>query len=147
MKKIKQYVLEIFGVIAIFLPGSINAEEIGISDTKIVIGQSAAFSGPASQLGQDINLGARTYFQMINDRGGIHGRKIELLTRDDGYEPDRAAQNTREFVEKDKVFALFGYVHPNQQRGAADFLCGEGAFHRSLHRGSVIARTIQSLRV
>ena len=82
----------------------------GVTDTAIVIGQSAAFSGPAQQLGKDMNLGAKTYFQMVNDRGGVLGRKIELRTKDDGYEAARAAQNTHEFIEQDKVFALFGYV-------------------------------------
>jgi branched-chain amino acid transport system substrate-binding protein len=110
MKNLKKCVVGVFGAAAIFSAASAQSEETGVTDTRIVIGQSAAFSGPASQLGQDMNLGARTYFQILNERGGIHGRKIELLTRDDGYEPDRAAQNTQEFIEKDKVFALFGYV-------------------------------------
>lgn len=84
--------------------------ETGVTDKTIVIGQSAAFSGPNAQLGNDMNLGARTYFQQVNERGGVFGRKIELRTRDDGYEPDRAKQNTIDFIRKDDVFALFGYV-------------------------------------
>ena len=84
--------------------------EPGVTDKTIVIGQSAAFSGPNAQLGNDMNLGARTYFQQVNERGGVFGRKIELRTRDDGYEPERAKQNTIDFIQKDEVFALFGYV-------------------------------------
>ena len=84
--------------------------ESGVTDKTIVIGQSAAFSGPNAQLGNDMNLGARIYFQQVNERGGVFGRKIELRTKDDGYEPDRAKQNTIEFIQKDEVFALFGYV-------------------------------------
>ena len=84
--------------------------ETGVTPDTIVIGESAAFSGPAAQLGRDMNLGAKTYFQTVNDRGGVFGRKIELKTRDDGYEANRAAQNTHDFIDQDRVFALFGYV-------------------------------------
>jgi branched-chain amino acid transport system substrate-binding protein len=87
-----------------------GAAEIGVTESTVLLGQSAAFSGPAQQLGKDMNLGAKTYFQWVNERGGIFGRKIDLRTRDDGYEAGRAAENTHDFIEKDRVFALFGYV-------------------------------------
>jgi len=77
--------------------------------SRIVLGQSAAFSGPAAQLGIQMNKGARIYFDMLNATGGIHGSQIELRTLDDGYEPDRCKANTDKFI-KDDVFALFGYV-------------------------------------
>jgi len=77
--------------------------------SRIVLGQSAAFSGPAAQLGIQMNKGARIYFDMLNASGGIHGSQIELRTLDDGYEPDRCKANTEKFI-KDDVFALFGYV-------------------------------------
>lgn len=86
------------------------AAETGISDTIILIGQSAAFSGPAQELGLEMRQGARLHFDAVNAQGGIHGRKIELRTLDDGYEPDRAAANTRKLINEDRVFALFGYV-------------------------------------
>ena len=76
---------------------------------RIVLGQSAAFSGPAAQLGIQMNKGARIYFDTLNANGGIHGAQIELRTLDDGYEPDRCKANTEKLV-KDDVFALFGYV-------------------------------------
>lgn len=76
---------------------------------RIVLGQSAAFSGPAAQLGIQMNKGARLYFDHINATGGVNGRPIELRTLDDGYEPDRCKANTEKFL-KDEVFALFGYV-------------------------------------
>ncbi len=75
----------------------------------IVLGQSAAFSGPASALGEQFRIGAQLLFDGVNRRGGINGRKIELLSLDDGYEPDRCAENTRKLIDRD-VFALFGYV-------------------------------------
>jgi ABC-type branched-subunit amino acid transport system substrate-binding protein len=76
---------------------------------RIVLGQSAAFSGPAEQLGVQMNKGARIFFDALNASGGIHGRSIELRTLDDGYEPERCKANTDKLI-KDDVFALFGYV-------------------------------------
>lgn len=76
---------------------------------KIVLGQSAAFSGPSAELGQQYHLGAKLYFDRLNASGGIDGRKIELRKLDDGYEPERCAANTKQFIS-DGVFALFGYV-------------------------------------
>ena len=75
----------------------------------IVLGQSAAFSGPAAQLGIQMNKGARLYIDQINAAGGVNGHPIDLRTLDDGYEPDRCKANTDKFI-KDDVFALFGYV-------------------------------------
>ena len=82
----------------------------GVTDTQVVLGQSVALTGPAQQLGLDMQLGASLYFNHVNGRGGVNGRKIVLKTLDDGYEPPRAVANTRKFITEDKVFALFGYV-------------------------------------
>jgi ABC-type branched-subunit amino acid transport system substrate-binding protein len=84
--------------------------ENGVSEHKIIIGQSAAFSGPAAQLGIQLNAGAKAYFDHVNSTGGVFGRKIEVIKRDDKYEPDIAAANTKALIETDDVFALFGYV-------------------------------------
>lgn len=90
--------------------GPAAAAETGVSESSILLGQSAAFSGPAKQLGEDMRAGALAYFQGVNERGGVNGRRIELKSKDDGYEADRAAKNTRELIEADRIFALFGYV-------------------------------------
>ncbi len=84
--------------------------EHGVSATSILIGQSAALSGLSQQLGLEMRQGAKVYFDSVNAQGGVHGRKIELRSLDDGYEPDRAAANTKKLIGDDKVFALFGYV-------------------------------------
>lgn len=76
----------------------------------IVLGQSAALTGPAQELGKDFQLGARTYFDIVNAAGGVRGKKIVLRTLDDGYEPPRALENSKKFVEDGDVLALFGYV-------------------------------------
>lgn len=78
-------------------------------ERRLVLGQSAAFSGPAAQLGIQMNRGAKLYFDAVNAAGGINGSAIELRTLDDQYEPDKCRANTEAFV-KDDVFALFGYV-------------------------------------
>ncbi len=81
----------------------------GVTSSSILIGQSAAFTGPASELGTEMRAGAMAYFQAVNAAGGVNGRKIELRSLDDGYEGDRAAANTRKLIDEG-VFLLFGYV-------------------------------------
>jgi branched-chain amino acid transport system substrate-binding protein len=76
---------------------------------RIVLGQSAAFSGPAAQLGIQMNKGAKVFFDQLNAAGGINGQQVEMRTLDDGYEPARCKANTEQFI-KDDVFALLGYV-------------------------------------
>ena len=79
------------------------------SDDKIILGQSVPLSGPAAQLGIQFQQGAKVYFDQVNAQGGVGKRLIEMRTLDDGYEPDRCAENTRKLLA-DNVFALFGYV-------------------------------------
>ena len=88
---------------------SLGLPVLAQAERKIVLGQSAAFSGPASALGELFKKGAKLMFDAANARGGVNGRVIELLSLDDGYEPDRCAANTAKFI-KDGVFALFGYI-------------------------------------
>ena len=75
----------------------------------IVLGQSAPLTGPAAQLGLQMQLGAKAHFDAINTAGGIAGMPIVLKTLDDGYDPARCKANTERFIQED-VFALFGYV-------------------------------------
>ncbi len=75
----------------------------------IVLGQSAAFSGPAAQLGVQMNAGAKLWFEQFNAAGGVGGQPVELRTLDDGYEPDRCKANTERFI-RDEVFGLIAYV-------------------------------------
>lgn len=86
-----------------------HAEE-GVSDKEIRIGMANALSGPASGLGVNLKAGAEAYFARVNAAGGVNGRKIVLVSMDDGYEPEKAAAATRTLIEQEKVFALFGYV-------------------------------------
>jgi ABC-type branched-subunit amino acid transport system substrate-binding protein len=79
------------------------------SVNKIILGQSAAFTGPAAQLGTQFHQGAQVWFDQVNASGGVGGRMIEIKKLDDGYEPDRCAANTRSLIDAG-VFALFGYI-------------------------------------
>ncbi|MBC7215151.1 MAG: ABC transporter substrate-binding protein [Burkholderiaceae bacterium] len=76
---------------------------------RLVLGQFAPFTGPAAQLGIQYHSGARLYFDQLNAQGGMGGRSIVIRTMDDGYEPERCAENTRKLLSED-VFALFAYV-------------------------------------
>ena len=86
-----------------------RAQNAGVADDRIVLGQSAPFSGPSAQLGLQFQLGAQLHFEAVNAKGGVNGRRIELQRLDDGYEPERCVANTRQFIGQN-VFALFGYV-------------------------------------
>lgn len=74
------------------------------------IGMASALSGPAAGLGWQLRAGATAYFDKVNAAGGVHGKRLELVSIDDGYDPDRSAAATRELLDKYKVFSLFGYV-------------------------------------
>jgi ABC-type branched-subunit amino acid transport system substrate-binding protein len=95
------------GVLVLTTPG-VNAQENafdpGVTDTVIKLGQSGAFSGPASALGSFSRIYA-AYFKAVNDKGGINGRKIELIQLDNVYSPSKALEASRRLVEGDGVFA------------------------------------------
>lgn len=76
----------------------------------IKIGMSAPFTGRSERIGLDYRAGAQLVFTQVNQQGGISGRPLEFITLDDGYEPDRTVDNTRQLVFQHKVLALFGYV-------------------------------------
>lgn len=79
------------------------------TEGKIILGQSAAFTGPAAQLGIQFHQGAKLYFDHVNAQGGINRQQIEIRKLDDGYEPARCVENTKKFIADD-VLALFGYI-------------------------------------
>jgi len=116
---------------AALLPGRAFAE-IGVMADKIVLGQAAVFEGPASALGLGMRDGLTAAFAEANAKGGVGGRKIELLTQDDGYEPGKSIDATKALIAKD-VFALVGPVgtptamaaHPIAKEAGLPFI---GAF-------------------
>ncbi len=96
-------------VIGVFICGNTFAED-GITSNEILLGQSCALTGPANALGNGMRAGLNAYFSKVNAQGGINGRKVRLTSKDDGYEPDRAINNTRGLINEEKVFLLIGEV-------------------------------------
>ncbi len=92
--------------------------KMGVTDDKVLFGQSAAFSGPAWELGTNMKLGILAAFQEANEAGGVHGRTLELVSRDDAYEPEAAIENTFELIEDEGVFSLIGAVGTPTSRSA-----------------------------
>lgn len=84
--------------------------EDGVSADEIVFGQAAVLEGPASALGLGMRAGLQAAFDEANAKGGVHRRKLRLISENDGYEPDRAIAATRKLIEDNKVFALIGAV-------------------------------------
>ena len=90
----------------------------GVFDDRILFGQSAAFSGPARELGTNMRLGIQAAFHEVNQSGGVHGRTLELVSFDDAYEPEAAVNNTLRLIEQEEVFALIGEVGTPTSRSA-----------------------------
>ena len=82
----------------------------GVTNDRVLLGQAAVFSGPAAQLGIQMRNGIKAYFDHVNEKGGVHGRRLELVSEDDFYEASRAPAASRKLIEEHKVFALLGYV-------------------------------------
>jgi branched-chain amino acid transport system substrate-binding protein len=97
------------GAFAMSVSGTAAAEE-GVSADQIVFGQAAVLEGPASALGQGMRLGLSAAFDEQNRKGGVHGRKLKLISIDDGYEPDKSIAAVKKLIEVEKVFALIGPV-------------------------------------
>lgn len=89
--------------------GAAAAQGTGVSDSRILLGQSAPFSGAAEQLGLQFYMGAQMFFDGLNAQGGVNGRTVEIQRLDDGYEPERCIANTKQMLDQG-VFALFGYI-------------------------------------
>jgi ABC-type branched-subunit amino acid transport system substrate-binding protein len=102
--------LSVIGIFLLFFSiaaGSAVYAEVGVTDDSVLVGCSNSFSGPLVYPGtQLVNNGLEAYFGYVNDRGGIHGRKIVTQYYDDGYKPQNAVANTKRLVERDNVFAI-----------------------------------------
>jgi ABC-type branched-subunit amino acid transport system substrate-binding protein len=110
----QSYHLTIFSGVSILLAAAglaaAKADEVGVSADTILFGQAAALEGPSAALGQGMRQGILAAFEEVNAKGGIHGRRLKLISRDDGYDPDRSVVQTIKLLDEDKVFALIGAV-------------------------------------
>lgn len=80
------------------------------ADEPIRIGQSLALTGPLADIGNEFRDGAQAYIGVVNSQGGVNGRRVELISLDDGYVVDRTRENVQRLVNEDKVLALFGVL-------------------------------------
>ena len=97
-------------IASLLVTGTSAFAEEGVSADKIVFGQATALEGPASALGQGMKIGLEAAFAEINKAGGVKGRKLELKSMDDGYEPTKSIEVVKKLLEEDKVFAIAGAV-------------------------------------
>ena len=120
--------------------GKALAARPGVSDTTILFGQSAAFSGPAQELGRNMRLGIEAAFHEVNQRGGVHGRRLLLSYKDDGYEPQAAIDNTKDLIRKGNIFALIGAVGTPTSRSAAPVAADAGVPYIAPFTGAGLLR-------
>jgi ABC-type branched-subunit amino acid transport system substrate-binding protein len=107
----------------------------GASDTEIKLGQTVPHSGPGSLYGVLGRVG-EAYFQMLNDNGGINGRKIKFLTMDDAHSAPKAVEATRRLVEQEEVLALFGSLGTAPQTAVHKYLNSKGVPQLLLNTGA-----------
>ena len=103
---------------------SVANSALGIYPDRVVFGQSCALSGLNAASGTGMRLGIQAAFHEANENGGVHGRKIELITLDDGYEPLLTIKNSNQLIVQDRVFALIGAVGTPTSRVAVP-ICQE----------------------
>ena len=113
---------------------------LGIFDDRILFGQSAAFSGPAKELGINMQLGILAAFDEVNEQGGVHGRTLELQSLDDAYEPEDAIVMTRHLIEQEEVFALIGAVGTPTSRSATPIARDSGVPYIAPFTGAAFLR-------
>jgi ABC-type branched-subunit amino acid transport system substrate-binding protein len=107
----------------------------GASDTEIKIGQTMPYSGPASAYGT-IGKASAAYFNMVNEQGGINGRKINFISLDDGYSPPRAVEQTRKLIEEEQVLFLFGPLGTPTNSAIHKYVNAKGVPHVFLNTGA-----------
>ena len=91
--------------------GAVRAQDAaGGKDGEILLGQSCQLDGPLAAITTEVRQGASLYFDHVNAAGGVHGRKIRVVALDDAYDPKKAADNTKKFIDEEKVLALFQYA-------------------------------------
>ena len=115
--------------------------ESGVSNERVLFGQSAAFSGPAQELGRNMRLGIEAAFDDVNRRGGVYGRRLELKSFDDSYEPEAAIVNTLQLINDEGVFALIGAVGTPTSRSATPVAADAGVPYIAPFTGAEFLRS------
>ena len=123
-------------------PTPVDTGTPGVTDDQVLFGQSAAFSGPAEELGTNMRLGIRAAFHEANRAGGVHGRSLELTSLDDSYEPEKAVTNTLQLIEDERVFMLMGAVGTPTSRSATPVSVSAGVPYLAPFTGAEFLRTL-----
>ena len=121
-------------------PSKVPAATYVVPEDSILFGQSAAFSGPAQELGRNMRLGIEAAFHEVNERGGVHGRELLLTHLDDAYEPEAAIANTQRLIEEEGVFALIGAVGTPTSRSAVPVAAEAGVPYIAPFTGAAFLR-------
>ncbi|MFT3804469.1 MAG: ABC transporter substrate-binding protein [Burkholderiaceae bacterium] len=108
----------VLGLLAVGAASNAAAQQQGVTDSEIVIGDILPLTGPPALLGVAHNLGVKVAVAEANAAGGIHGRKLRLISEDDGYVPSRTIQGVRKLINSDKVFALTSISGTGQAQAA-----------------------------
>src|SRR5438874_7538486 len=128
--------LQITAAAALLLSGAaVAADSPGVSATEIKIGGVFPFSGPASSIGL-VGKGLMAYIQLVNDQGGINGRKINYIAYDDAYSPPKAVEHVRKLVESDEVAFMFGQLGTPGISATAKYLKSKGVPSIAIISGS-----------
>jgi len=109
------------GALALATAATGAASETGVTSSQVLIGGTTPLSGNASAY-QSVAKGAAAYFRWVNAHGGVNKRKIKYVYKDDGYDPSRTADKTRELVQQDKVFAIFNSLGTEQNLATRAYL-------------------------
>ncbi len=121
--RIARFLVIAVALLALLTAGTgAQTQERGVTATEVVIGTSQPLSGPAAFWGVGVGGGMDAYLKIINNAGGIHGRKIRLVMRDDSYLPPRAATNVRELVERERVFAIVSLIGSANAFAVRDYI-------------------------
>jgi branched-chain amino acid transport system substrate-binding protein len=118
--------------------GSNEASDVGITEDAIKIGSHYPLTGVAAPGYSTIPLGAQAYFDYVNDNGGVNGRKIDWIYKDDAYNPTTTSQVVNELVLEEEVFALMGGLGTPTHSAVLDFLNGEGVPDLFVASGSLL---------
>ena len=122
--------------------GALPADAVpGVTQDRILFGQSAAFTGPAAELGTGMRLGIEAAFAEANREGGVRGRRLELLSLDDAYEPETAVVNTQKLIGEHGVFALIGAVGTPTSRSATPVAAAAGIPYVAPFTGAAFLRS------
>ncbi|MGA8409716.1 MAG: ABC transporter substrate-binding protein [Candidatus Acidiferrales bacterium] len=126
------------------IPSPAEVATPGVTSTAIQLGSCSALSGPASFLDMQTQIGALAYLHIINDQGGVFGRKIEVNSFDDGYNPEQTSACFSRLL-KQNVFAMGFCGHSDGRKVCADGRNGQNSSRGAFYRGAIALSAVQTL--